>query len=126
MTDLTTMTATFKAVVGSLNSLGKVELVTQVFDLQSQMIELQTQNELLRRELADLKDRRTRLDALYLMNRVYYRGERANPDGPFCTACADARQNIVRLKYWGLKTSFECPECKNRYRVSSNPVGTED
>ena len=72
-------------------------------------------------ELSDLRERKDAISRLKFWRRVYWYGPEQPPytEGPFCTACADSKQMVIRLKPWSTERgSWHCPVCKAVYSES--------
>jgi hypothetical protein len=77
---------------------GGMEATKQLIDVQQDMMELLDENRRLKEENAALKERRRLGELLKFRGDVYWLEEPGKPpDGPFCSACWDARTTLVRM-----------------------------
>lgn len=107
-------------------NVNNVELIQKVIDLQSAIMEmqrdlqlLQTERHALTEEIRDLKEERTIRTSLEYANHVYWRRDESGTlAGPFCTTCWDASKQLVRLTYLSEGTFYECNEPSRLYKCA--------
>jgi len=107
-------------------NVNNVELIQKVIDLQSAIMEmqrdlqlLQTERHALAEEIRELKEERNIRTSLQYANHVYWvRDESGALDGPFCTTCWDASKKLVRLAFFSEGTFFECNEPSRLYKCA--------
>jgi cell division protein FtsB len=109
--DLSLTLATIKAIAGVAKDAGKIELFSQVIDLQQSIVEAIAENtslvqinadltrevNRLREDLDRLKRSRDDRAAFVFKGDVYWRGEGSNEEGPFCPKCLDADEKPIRM-----------------------------
>ena len=105
------------------------ELMEQVINLQSHVLEQSDRLRALEKENEKLKTSLTVKDTLTIKNGVYFTETGDSQDGPFCTRCWDVERNLVRLNVFENGCAM-CPECKNdfdyRLRPDSGPYNLDD
>ena len=83
-----------------------LDLKGKILDLQEEIIDLRTQNQ-------DLQNKLSTKYSISYENGLYWNIKDGVKEGPFCTACHDQNQKLVRLKK--TRNGHSCPICKNGY-----------
>ncbi len=104
------------------------DLLEQVINLQTNVLELQDRVRVLEEENALLRKRVTIQGTLVINDGVYFEDTPSgNFLGPYCTRCWDVTSKLVRLMV--LEDGYAtCPECKNTfdYKYRGDPGGNYD
>jgi len=119
MIEIATTVATIRAIAGVAKAAGKIDLYSEILDLQGTLFELSAQNAALlqenleiRREFAELKQKVQDREQMTAESNVYWRtANDGRRDGPFCPTCLDGSEKAVRLiertdDHW-----WRCPVC---------------
>ncbi len=100
-----------KALVSSIRKYKDPDLMEQVINLQTTVLELYERVQTLEKENEVLKNKLAIQGSIVLEHGVYFTKIEDKKDGPFCTRCWDVDSKLVRLKV--KKTGFAvCLECK--------------
>jgi len=110
-----------KAIAKTVRQIDNIDLNQQILDLQSDALDMLEENGRLKVELEQANQRLNIRDKLIFSCNMYYLpGKDGKKDGPFCSSCYDASQNLIRLHsykgFWG------CPQCG---RLLNNDSGIE-
>lgn len=97
---------------------GDIDLYSRILDAQEMAMNLQEENNKLKNEIEELKNNKSIGERLEFRNGAYFlKRENKQDDGPFCSACGDSNNNLIRLHI--VQGTFEghnkgrCPICKN-------------
>ncbi len=110
-----------KAVAKTVQQIGNIELYQKILDLKSDAMDMLEENRKFRAELEEANQRLNIRDNLRFSFNMYYLPDKdGKRNGPFCSSCYDASQNLIRLHsykgFWG------CPQCG---RLLNNDSGIE-
>jgi len=89
------------------------ELMEQVLNLQTSVLELQHHTQRLEKENEALKKQIAIKESIFQKAGVYFSKKNNEVDGPFCTRCWDVDSKLVRLRIIQGNRWAVCPECKN-------------
>ncbi|MBR2566588.1 MAG: hypothetical protein IKE29_18505 [Paenibacillus sp.] len=97
-----------KEVATIVQKADNIELYKKILDLQSEAMNILEQNNNLKAEVRELRDRFEIQEKLTFKNNKYWI---SNDEGPFCTKCWDVEKKLVRHQdlYNGYYT---CPNCR--------------
>ena len=95
-----------------LKEAGKIEQYRQILEVQEKLLEMQKNIADLEAENKDLKSKLEIKENLIPEGNMYWTDKDAKRDGPFCTACWDANNKLVRLHKSSTFDSSTCPSCK--------------
>jgi len=100
------------AIPNLINKIGDVKLRSQLLDALGSTIEVAGQNRELTEENAELKRLLLLEQSLSFENNFYWRecGPDGEVDGPYCSACWDGEQRLIRLHRYNGRF-FGCPVC---------------
>jgi hypothetical protein len=104
MIDLKIAFDSLKAAAGVAKDAGKIELWSQILELQQSMIdanaeigELKSANRLLSDKVAQLEHDRARRDRMSFHDETYWDSTGQCEDGPFCPKCLDGDGKYMRM-----------------------------
>lgn len=106
---------TIKSVAGLAKKIGDIELYSQIIDLQTEVFSLIEENHKLRMELNAVDDVKEIERNLEVKENAYYLRKGETLDGPFCTACWDKNNKLIRYHLVETDINFNygnCPVCK--------------
>jgi hypothetical protein len=103
---------TMKEVVTLVQKIDNIEILKQVLALQSQVFELQAENQALRTKAAEM-DRQAQFAKTLEFETPFYYAE--NDKVPFCARCWEAERSAIHLKSDWNGRRWECYSCKNVY-----------
>ncbi len=107
-----------KTIKDIADTTANLELKSAIVDLKEQILELREEN-LRMKEKLSVKDSYN----MHFKNNMYYNilPDGTN-DGPYCTACWDAKKQAVRMHSCD-QGHYECPSCKKEVFLDSySPV----
>ena len=111
------------SLISTVKKLKDPQLMEQVVNLQTSVLELQERVRELEKENEKLKRRQAISGSLVVEHGVYFTEKSQKKDGPFCTRCWDVESKLVRLiimqNNWAT-----CPECKNTFAYKSTESGS--
>ena len=119
-----------KILTGTLQAMGKAEMVTQLIDLQNTLLDIQQkQMELLASNQALADENRKLLEQanlqkhLKFVGRVYQIEGLGNIDGHYCQKCYDADRKLVRVQRFdnGDDRGWHCENCAITYYDGAPP-----
>jgi hypothetical protein len=108
-----------KQVAKAVEEIHNLELYQRVLSLHSDIIELVEENNRLRGEVKDLTGKLRVQAEMILEHPFYFRKGDANPH---CLGCWDLKKEPIHLvKLWDERgeTCWECPVCKQKYKVGT-------
>lgn len=112
-----------KSIGNVLQKAGNIEVYSKIINIQTVIMDLQEQNNTLRKELLDIKSLNDIDENLIFENNMYfiYKDNRSVREGPYCTRCWDENRKLVRLH--SEDVDFRCPVC-NTY-IDTDPHDTD-
>ena len=100
-----------KSVASLIQKADNIELYRKILDLQYEAMELVQQNNELRNQLIELKEKLSTQDSLVFKNNKYWKKIDDNKhDGPFCSKCWDVDKKLVRHNNHN-SGYMSCPNC---------------
>lgn len=106
----------FKSATELIQKIDNIELYRKILDLQSEAMGLVDQNNVLKEENKELKEKLKIKDNLVYRNNVYWlRLQEGTEDGPFCSRCWDVDNKLVRHAHL-LTNFYVCPQCNMSVR----------
>ena len=106
-----------KEVAKAVQEIHNLELYQRVLNLHSDIIELVEENNKLRGEVKHLTEKLQVQAEMTLQHPFYFR---KGDDNPHCLGCWDLEKEPIHLvNLWkeGGETCWECPVCKQKYKV---------
>ena len=95
-----------------LQEAGRIDLYEKLLSASEKMLELSEQNEALRRENYELKEKLKIKGSLVFKENMYFlTKEDGQQDGPFCSVCWQSDEKLVRLHSNDLG-SIWCAVCR--------------
>jgi len=99
------------------NEAGKIEEYQKILDLIDSQFKLRERIEELKRENLTLQNKLEIKENLEFRNNAYYL---KNGDGPFCQACWDDKEKLIRILPTNSYNNFyDCHICKNIVNITS-------
>jgi len=104
-----------KSVGKTLNDIGKVEEYKKILESWQIILEMQEENDKLKKSNSDLKEKLELKGNLVKDDFVYFLEKDGNKEGPFCSRCWEKNKVLITLQqnkvgHW----NFLCPECGNK------------
>lgn len=130
--DIAATVATLQALSGAMRDANRLDLSTQLIDLQQALLEmignqsaLAAGNAELRAKLDELVTLVRQREEFYFERNAYWRGDGGAQDGPYCSRCLDVIGKAVRMLE-NTPGVGQCGECKANARLtgSSQPRTT--
>ncbi|NLW90994.1 MAG: hypothetical protein GXY34_05275 [Syntrophomonadaceae bacterium] len=106
----------FGAVAKVLRQADKIDEFNMILDLQEKTMALLSENEKIKREIAELKDLSELRKKLVFKSNLYWLSD----EGPFCSHCFDEKLKLIRMHKNGF---YRCPVCKD---VVDDPTSPRD
>lgn len=101
-----------KSVASVLQKADNIELYRKILDLQYEAMELVQQNNDLKIQITELKDKLSTQENLTFRNNKYWKILEADKqDGPFCSKCWDVERKLVRHQNHN-DGYLTCPNCQ--------------
>lgn len=98
---------------------GNIDLYSQILEIQEKALELQIENQELKETIKNMNENNVIKEKLIVKpNRYFIQTEDMDEDGPFCTACWDNNEKLIRLHSVTQSydsTFYECPVCKKSF-----------
>lgn len=94
-----------------------------LLELEGKALNLQEENVRLRQQVSELEAHAELVEQMVFDGKVYWRGEGANREGPFCQRCLDSERRAIRLTHRdetvsGYKSEWlECYNCQCRIEL---------
>lgn len=111
-------TAILKTITGTIKTMGKAEVMNDLIELQSAILEMQqkqaemfTENQSLKEELNKLKSAADLSGKLKWTGRYYQLDGSGGFDGAYCGPCRDERQKMIRVIESGDAKHWRCTIC---------------
>jgi regulator of replication initiation timing len=101
---------TVKGIANLAKQIGDIELQAKIIDLQSEVYDLIEENHQLRMKMGQLDDVKKIREKLKPVEHVYYLETDNELEGPFCSACWDKEQKLIRLHV--VESTGRCPICE--------------
>lgn len=127
--DTAATVATLKALTSAMRDANRLDLATQLIDLQQAMIELIATQSTLAAENADLRAKLDEVvqlvrqrDDFYFERNAYWRGDAEAQEGPFCARCLDVTGKVVRMLE-NTSGMGQCAECQAIARLTGSTKG---
>jgi reverse gyrase len=98
-----------KSVGSVLQKAGNIDIYQKLINIQTEIISLQQENNELKKELNDLKALNEFRENSFVKNDMYYILKNNRREGPYCTACLDSKEKLIRLHSYG--NAIKCPVC---------------
>jgi rubredoxin len=96
--------AILKGITGTIREMGKAEMLNDLIELQTAILEIQekqaellTENQTMKEELDKLKQTKALSEKMTFLGSVYQIREAGNKDGVYCPSCYDSASKFVRL-----------------------------
>jgi hypothetical protein len=104
---------TYKDIVELMKKGATVEAQERIMELREAVLELQEENVALKQKNRELEEALKLKGELHLDGSVYWRNENNKQIGPFCPACLDVDEKLVRLQNYG--SSWYCTTHKETF-----------
>lgn len=112
--DISATVATLRAIAGVAKDANKIDVLSQVIELQTQILEIQEEIRCLREENAALRAQADVRGQVRFAEGLYWMGpDQSESSGPFCPRCYDIEGRLVRLADHGVV--FFCHEHQGNY-----------
>ena len=113
----------FKQVVEVVQKIDNVGLYRQILSLQSDALNLMQENMSLRDEVRVLKEKLTIRGEITFESNAYWLDREGKRAGPFCSACQDTKEQLVRLQpFINVPGRHRCPSCKELFNIGPGDV----
>ncbi|WP_127849714.1 hypothetical protein [Lacticaseibacillus hulanensis] len=115
------MSTLFKDISEHVKKTRNLELTNDLLDLQQKMLELFTENQDLKQQLADMQSEQDLAHKVVFQGGAYYNKETL--EGPFCTSCWESEKKLIHLTTSTLRVhgvQSMCPNCKSHFDVPHN------
>jgi regulator of replication initiation timing len=96
-----------------LKEANRLDLYEQVFNMRTEMLEMQEANKKLKEENEELTSKLKIKEEIIPKNDCYWINKNGQEDGPFCSKCFDDDSKLMRLHYSGEDGYYICPKCEN-------------
>jgi len=101
-----------KSVTKTIQQADNIELYQKILDVQAGALEVVEENNKLRDENRELKEKLKVKENLKYERNSYWIEAGDKKDGPFCSRCWDVDKNLVRLHPCGNPAYYDYPNCK--------------
>lgn len=101
-----------KSIAKTIQQADNIELYQKILNVQAEALEVVEQNNKLRDENHELKEKLKIKENLKHERNSYWIESDGKNDGPFCSRCWDVDKNLVRLHPCGNPAYYDCPNCK--------------
>lgn len=101
-----------KSIASTIQKIDNIELYRKVLNVQQEALEAVEENDKLRKENTELKEKFKNRENLIYKNEAYWMVVNDVKDGPFCSRCWDKEQDLIRLHPMGNPSHYDCPNCK--------------
>ena len=102
-----------KSIAKTIQQADNIELYQKILNVQGEALEVVEQNNKLRDENRELKEKLKIKENLKHERNSYWLESDGKNDGPFCSRCCDVDKNLVRLHPCGNPAYYDCPNCKS-------------
>lgn len=100
-----------KSLASVLQKADNIELYRKILDLQVEAMDLVEQNNNLKQEIRELKEKQNVQNGLVFKRNKYWISEEQALKGPYCTRCWDVEKLLVNLK--DIRNGYyDCPNCR--------------
>ena len=103
-----------KTAAAAFKEAGKIDLYTQILDVQAKLLEMQNVIRTQSDEIRDLREKlRIKGDIFFDNNACWLKRSGEENDGPFCSGCWGQSQMLINLHNFPTTERWICPVCKN-------------
>ena len=111
-----------KDVAKLIHQIDNIELYRKILDLQSEIMQVVEENHDLQLVIKDFQEKAEIKQTMVFSKNVYIKkNEKGNEEGPYCSACWDDKQKLVRLQDYGHGEYLQCPICKTHIMTAMRP-----
>ncbi|MDZ7798955.1 MAG: hypothetical protein U5L76_05155 [Patescibacteria group bacterium] len=105
-----------KSIGSVLKEANKIEEYKQIIEIQQELLNLTQKNASLIDKNKNLKEKLKLKEKIVFEYDSYWTVEEGSKKGPYCTACWDNKNKLIRLQ--SSKTGYRrCPICDNVFNV---------
>lgn len=101
-----TITNKLKSFWSVVKNFGRIDTYVEVKNLQDE-------NDKLRKENQELKEKMKIDSEITFENNCYWIIKNDKKDGPFCTQCCDSDKKLIRFPVYNDRSYIHCPKCKH-------------
>src|SRR5699024_2102859 len=114
-----------KEVADVVRKADNIDLYRQILDLQKEALDLVEENNNLRKEITKMKEDKDIHDSLIVKDNFYFKEVDESAEGPFCTACWDQNNKLIRLnviKPYSDMHYTSCPVCNTQLDIDTKLI----
>lgn len=102
-----------KSAIDALKESGKIDVIQDIIEAQSQIIELMDENKGLKNQLEDCKEKLKIKGSINFDRNAYWlTKENGEKEGPYCSLCYDSDKKLINLIPCVDPKYLMCPKCK--------------